>query len=110
MLQALLALAITLAWGPEIFAAMEMTALLELLGAGLFITAYVAGFKLKAMELSRALQSIVSPLGQFVLLRSSASTSLKAVAATSALLNAAWCMGAVVVLAAYGQHIYAWVA
>ena len=107
LLQAVLALAITLAWGPEILAAMEMTALLELLGASLFITAYVAGFKLKAIELCRALHSTVSPLGQFVLLRSSATVSLKAVAAASVLLNVAWCLCAVVVLAAYGQHLYA---
>jgi hypothetical protein len=110
MLQAVLALAITLAWGPEILAAMEMTALLELLGAGLFITAYVAAFKLKAIELGQALHNMVSPLGQLVLLRSSARASLKAAAAASALVNVAWCVGTVVVLAAYGQHLYAQIA
>jgi hypothetical protein len=108
--QAVLALAITLAWGPEILAAMEMTALLEILGAGLFITVYVAGLKLKAIELGRALHSMVSPLGQLVLLRSSARGTLKAAAAVSILLNIAWCAGATVVVAAYAQHLYAQVA
>jgi hypothetical protein len=89
---------------------MEMTALLEILGAGLFITAFVAGLKLKAMEVCRTLQSTVSPLGQLALLRSSAGVSLKAAAAASVLLNVAWCMGAVVVLAAFGHHVYGQVA
>ena len=106
-LQAMLALVIILAWGPEMIAAMEMTALLELLGASLFITAYVSGFRLKAIELGRTLHSIVSPLGEFDLLRSSARANMKAVAATSALLNVVWCVGAFVVLAAFGQHLYA---
>jgi hypothetical protein len=105
LLQAVVALAITLAWGPEIFAAMEMTALLELLGVGLFLTAYAAGFELKAIELFRALRSIVLPLGQLALLRSSARASVKALAATSVIVNVAWCLGAVLVVGAYGHYL-----
>jgi hypothetical protein len=105
LLQAVVALAITLAWGPEITAAMEMTALLELLGVGFFLTAYGAGFRLKTIECSRALQSIVLPLGQLVVIRSDAKTSLKALAAASVIINAAWCVGAAVVVCAYGHHM-----
>ena len=105
-LQVMLALSITLACGPEIFAAMELTALLEILGASLFVTAYAAGFKLKALELCRALQSTVSPVGQFDVMRSSAApVRFRAIAAVSAMLNVVWCVAAVVVLAAYGQHL-----
>lgn len=50
-LQACIAIAIALAAGPEVFAAMEMTVLLEMLGATLFLTAFAAGAKLMASRL-----------------------------------------------------------
>ena len=48
LLQTAIAIAIPLAAGPEIFLAMEMTALLEVLGAILFLAAFAAGAKLLA--------------------------------------------------------------
>jgi hypothetical protein len=105
LLQAAIALAIALAWGPEIFAAMEMTALLEILGASLFLTAYAAGAKLTAIELCRALQSIVLPAAQTDVISSNAPTSSKALASVSVVANAAWCLAVVVVVGAYGQHL-----
>ena len=106
VMQGLLALAITLAWGPEVFAAIEMTTLLELLGASLFLTAYSAGVKLTALEFLKLLQGIVSPLGQLAILRSRAAAGTKALAATSVLINAAGCACAVLVLAAFGSHLF----
>jgi hypothetical protein len=105
LLQAVLAFAIAVAWGPEIFAAMEMTALLEMLGASLFLTAYAAGAKLKAIELGRALHDIVLPTAHVALIRSNAPASSKALASLSIVANAACCLGAVVVVGAYGQHL-----
>ena len=105
ILQAAIALAIAVAWGPEIIAAMEMTTLLEMLGATLFLTAYAAGFELKAMELCRALRNIVVPVTHVAVIRSNAPASWKALTVISLAASATWCLGAFVVLTAYGQHL-----
>ena len=57
----LLVLAIFLSAGPEIFAAIEMTALLELLGAALFLTAFGAALKLLVIEIARWLWNFLAP-------------------------------------------------
>lgn len=106
VLQGCLAFAITFAWGPEVFAALEMTTLLELLGASLFLTAYSAGVRLMLLELEQAIQGIVAPIGQLSILRSNAGVGTKAVAAMSVLINAACCACAVLVLTAFGNHLF----
>jgi hypothetical protein len=90
LMQAAIALAIFVAWGPEIFAAMEMTALLEMLGASLFLTAYAAGARLAAKTLWRTAYDILLPAAQMSVLRSGASTGEKACASIYVANNAAW--------------------
>lgn len=105
LLQAVIALAIALAAGPEVFAAMEMTTLLEMLGASLFLTAYAAGVKLKAIQAYHVLHSIVLPGAQVAVIRSNAPASWKALAFISVLTHAAWCLSAIMVAGAYGHHL-----
>ena len=62
VLQAVLAITIALAAGPEVFAAMEMTAVMELLGAVLFLTAMSAGVRLLALDIWSSIRSIVFPI------------------------------------------------
>ena len=104
-LQAVIAVVITVAYGPEIFAAMEMTALLELLGASLFLTAFGAGLRLKLIEVFRALRSVLAPVGQLDLIRANARPRLKAQAAVSIAINATWCFCAFVVAGAFSKHL-----
>jgi len=61
LLQTVLAIAIALAAGPEIFVAAEMTAVMELLGAVLFLTAMKAGAQLLAISILSAIRGIAFP-------------------------------------------------
>ena len=106
LVQLALTLLITAAAGPEIFAAMEMTALLELLGAGLFLTAYAAGVRLLANSLGRAVFDIAFPAMQVVILRSNAPPRVKAAAALHVLLQVTWCLLAAVIAGAFGHHLW----
>ena len=90
LLQAGIAVAIALAAGPEIYAAMEMTALLEVLGAILFLTAFAAGARLLAMRIRGALCRVLLPAPQVFFLRSNASTPAKALALIYVTTHAAW--------------------
>jgi hypothetical protein len=92
LLQASIAIAIALAAGPEIFVAMEMTALLELLGAILFLSAMAAGAKLVAQNICRAAYNIAFPLPPAVVVRSGASISAKASALLYVTVQATWYM------------------
>jgi len=98
LLQAGIALAIALASGPEIFAAIELTTLLELLGASLFLTAFAAGAKLTAMSLWRAACNILLPAGQIAVIRSDAAVTAKAQALIYCAVNAAWWLAGVLVV------------
>src|SRR6185295_5724576 len=73
LLQAVLAIAIALAAGPEVFAAMEMTAFMELLGAVLFLTAMSAGVRLVALSIWSSIRSIAFPIPLPVVVRADAS-------------------------------------
>ena len=95
LLQAAIAIAIPLAAGPEIFLAMEMTALLEVLGAILFLTAFAAGAKLLALSIWRAICRLLLPAPQIALLRSDASPPAKALALIYVTAHAAWCLALV---------------
>ena len=98
LLQAGIALAIALAAGPEIFAAMEMTALLEVLGASLFLTACAAGAKLAARRVWRAVCDIALPAAEIYVIRFDPSVRAKTRALVSCAVNAAWWLGGILVL------------
>jgi len=92
LLQAVLAMAIALAAGPEIFVAMEMTAVMELLGAILFLTAMSAGAKLVVLSLWSAIRNIAFPIPLPVVVRSDASIPAKALALIYVTGHATWCV------------------
>jgi hypothetical protein len=60
-LKFVIVVAITLSAGPEIFAAMEMRILLELLGVTLFTTAFIAGARLILLSISDNLRRYLLP-------------------------------------------------
>ena len=80
LLEVVLAVATALAAGPEIFAAMEMTALMELLGGVLFLNAMGAGARLVALNLWNATYRLLFPVPLAAIVRPNAPISLKAVA------------------------------
>lgn len=104
-LQMVIAFAIMVAAGPEIVAAMEMTTLLEMLGASLFLTAYGAGAKLAAIALWRGVYSIAIPTAQMSVMRSDAPTGLKALIVVYVAASATGCLMAAFVVCSYGQHL-----
>lgn len=61
LLRPLLILVIVVVAGPDIFALTELTTLLELLGATLFVIAYLSGFKLLGVSLLSGLRSLFLP-------------------------------------------------
>ena len=77
----LIVIAIGLAAGPDIFAALEMRILLELLGAALFTTAFIVGGRLLLIELRIRACDLLVPPAQRALLRSEAPVSDKVCAA-----------------------------
>lgn len=106
VLQFVIVVAIFAAAGPEIIAAMEMTVLLELLGASLFLTAYVAGAKLAMLGFWRASQDILLPAAQTAVIRSDAPKAQKALAFVYVSGYVAWCMGFSFVIVSYGHHVF----
>jgi hypothetical protein len=105
LLQAGIAIAIALAAGPEIFAAMEMTALLELLGAILFLTAMAAGAKLVALSIWNAICNTALPAPQMAVVLSDASTPAKALALIYVTAHATLCMTMVFVIGAWTRWV-----
>jgi hypothetical protein len=101
-----IAIAIALAAGPEIIAAMEMTTLLELLGASLFMTAFTAGAKLVLIRLWNAVCRVALPAPQLVVVRSGASTPTKAVALIYVSAHATWCLAFVFIFGAWGHYVF----
>lgn len=98
LLQAFIALAIALASGPEIFLAMEMTTLLELLGASLFLTAFATGAKLTALRVWHAARDIFLPAAQVFIIRSDAPVPAKAGALIYCAVNATWWLCGILVV------------
>lgn len=92
LLYAGIAMAIVLAAGPEVFAAMEMTALLELLGATLFLTVMAAGAKLVAWRICHTIYNIAFPVPSAVFVRTNASIPVKALASIFITAHATWCV------------------
>ena len=100
-LQVVLAIAIALAAGPEIFVAVEMTAVMELLGALLFLAAMGAGGKLVALSVWSAIRKIALPIPLPVIVRPDASVPVKALAFVLVAGYALWC----VALALTGRYV-----
>jgi hypothetical protein len=73
----LIVIAIGLAAGPDIFAALEMRILLEILGAALFTTAFIAGGRLLLDDLRMRACDLLVPPAQRALIRSDAPISDK---------------------------------
>jgi len=80
LLQSLVALGIALAAGPEVFLAMEMTAVMELLGVSLFLFAYGSAVLLLATRFARGVRLFMVPAAQAPLIHSSAPLQVKAYA------------------------------
>jgi len=106
MLRAVIAMGFIAAAGPEVIAALEMTALLELLGASLFLAAFQAGAKLALMRLWEVLCAIALPAPQLAIVRSDARPLARAAALTFASAHAAWCLMFVLIIGAWGHHIF----
>ena len=92
LLQAGIAIAIALAAGPEIFVAMEMTALMELLGAILFLKAIAAGAMLVALSIWSAIYNIAFPVPPAAIVQRGASIPAKALALMHVSAHASWCL------------------
>jgi hypothetical protein len=99
-------MAIALAAGPEIIAAMEMTTLLELLGASLFMTAFSAGARLVLMRLWNEICSVALPAPQLIVIRSGASAPVKVAALIYVSAQAAWCLAFVLIIGAWGHYVF----
>jgi hypothetical protein len=90
LLEVFLAVAIAVAAGPEVFAAMEMTALMELLGGVLFLTAMGAGARLVALNIWSAIYRSAFPVPLAAIVRPNASIPLKALASIYVAAIALW--------------------
>ena len=105
LLHMAIAMAIALAAGPEIIAAMEMTTLLELLGASLFLTAFRAGAVLVLLRLWDAFCRVALPAAQLVVLRSDARLPAKAATLTYVSAHAAWCLTFAFIVVAWASYV-----
>jgi hypothetical protein len=92
LLQAVIAIAIALAAGPEILAAIEMTALLELLGAVLFLVAMSAGARLVALRVRSAIHDSLFLVPPGFVLRCATSIPARALALLWITGHATWCL------------------
>ena len=80
LLEVFLAVVIAVAAGPEIFAALEMTALMELLGGVLFLTAMGTGARLVAFNIWNAIYRLAFPVPLAAIVRPNASIPRRAFA------------------------------
>jgi len=107
-LQVGIALAIALAAGPEIFLAIEMTTLLELLGASLFLTAFATGAKFTVWSSWRAARNTLLPAAEIYVIRSNAAVSAKAQALIYCAINAAWWLAGSLVVGVSARSVIRW--
>lgn len=105
LLHLVILVAIPLAAGPEIILAMEMTTLLEMLGASLFLTAYLAGAKLSAITIARSVWEFVLPTPHVSVIRADASWRDKTPALICVGVNGAWLLLAIAVGGAWVRHV-----
>jgi hypothetical protein len=79
LLRPLVLLVIVLLAGPDLFAAVEMTTLLDLLGATLFVIAFGVGFKILGVAVLDCLRALLVP-PEFSMLQGVRSNPLRAIA------------------------------
>jgi len=103
LLQAILAIAISVAAGPEIFVAIEMTAVMEILGAVLFLAAMSAGAKLIISSIWSAIRNTIFPIPLPFVVRRGASIPANVFALICITGHAAWC----VAMALSCQYVWA---
>jgi hypothetical protein len=101
LLEVFLAVVIAVAAGPEVFAAMEMTALMELLGGVLFLRAMGAGAKLVALNTWNAIYRLAFPVSLAAVVRPNASIPHKALASMYVAAIGLWSL----VLALNGRYL-----
>jgi hypothetical protein len=101
-----IAMTIAAAAGPEIIAAMEMTTLLELLGASMFLTAFSAGGRLVLATLWSAAIRVLLPAPQWVVFRFGPSLPARAVALVYVSAFAAWCLTFVLIMGLWGRFVF----
>ncbi|HYJ39621.1 MAG TPA: hypothetical protein VEW08_02455 [Steroidobacteraceae bacterium] len=77
-LRPLIVLVIVVLCGPEVFAAADLVALLDLLGAGLFLTAFAAGFQALGVLALTRMQQILFPAEWTVFLKAHRHPSIMA--------------------------------
>ena len=90
LFEVFLAVVIAVAAGPEIFAAMEMTAVMELLGGVLFLTAMGAGARLLALNIWNAIWRLIFPVPLAAVVRPNASMSRQLLGSAYVVAIALW--------------------
>ena len=93
----LIAVAISLAAGPEFYLALEMLILLELLGAALFMTAFGVGAKYAIFQLTEFAMNTFAPAPHVAVIRGNGRCVDKAIAANFIATHCVWASGVVVV-------------
>lgn len=94
----LIVVAIGVAAGPEIFLAMEMRILLELLGVALFTTVFAVGAEYVLFEIRGRIHDMFLWPAQRALFRSEAGLAEKGTAISYLTMNWPWWMGFITVL------------
>lgn len=95
----LIVVAIGMAAGPDFFAALEMRILLEILGAALFTTAFIAGGQLVLWELRNWISQALLLPAQLSVLRSDAGLSEKSTAISCLLAYWDWWLACLTLIA-----------
>jgi len=101
LLEIFLVYVIALAAGPEIFAAMEMTAFMEILGGVLFLTAMGSGARLVGLITWNAFYRLTCPVPLAAVVRPNSALPLKALGCVYVAGIALWSL----ILALNCQHI-----
>lgn len=105
-LKVMLVMAIFMMAGPEIIPAIEMTTLLELLGATLFLTAYSSALRLLAHDVGRFLADTLFPPSLIAAFRQSTRLLEKGSIAGYLFFHVTHClMMAAVVIVFFGMHV-----
>ena len=90
LLRLLILVAIAIAAGPEVFAAMELQLLLELLGATLFVTSFAWGARLAVRQVITRALNLLIPAAQASVLRGPARPMDKALATAYIVAHVSW--------------------
>lgn len=102
----LLLFAIFAAAGPEIFAALEMATLLELLGTVLFLTAFSTGLKMVVIDTGRWLLDFLVPPTLIGVYRHGGGLLMKASVVAYLSGRAAYCLVFAAAMAMCGLHLW----